>query len=147
MVLPGTCVIFHNKPGNRMSWGHHGTPGCYICPSLEHYRCIQCYIPTTGIVHITDTLQYILKTFAFPKTKTEDDIQQAIGDIIEIMHDPPNTLPFSSNGYAQKCDQPDFSYVTAKYISASPEKLQFPPILLQSQTKIHHWHSWPIHLH
>ena len=57
---------------------------------------MQCYIPATGIVRITDTLQYIPKAFVFPKTTTEDYLQQAIGDIIAIMKNPPKTLPFLS---------------------------------------------------
>ena len=72
MAPPGTHVIVHNNTGNQTSWDHHGTPSCYIGPSLDHYRCMQCYIPTTGIVSITDTLQYTTKEFVFPKTSTED---------------------------------------------------------------------------
>ena len=54
----------------------------YIGTSLDQYICIQCYMPAYGTVRITDTLQYILKEFAFPKTTTEDYFQQAIVDII-----------------------------------------------------------------
>ena len=82
MAPPGTRVIVYDKPGKRTSWGHNNTPGCYIGPSLDQYRCMQCYMPATEIVRIIDTLQYIPKTFAFPKTATEDYLQQAIGDII-----------------------------------------------------------------
>ena len=70
MALPGTRVILHEKPGNITSWGHHCTPGWYIGPSLDYYRYLQCYMPTTGIVRITDTLQYIPKIFALPTTTT-----------------------------------------------------------------------------
>ena len=42
-------------------------------------------MPATEILRIHDTLKYILKAFAFPKTTTEDYLQQAIGDIISIM--------------------------------------------------------------
>ena len=56
MAPTGTRVIVNDKPGNRMSWVYNGTPDCYIGPSLDHYRCMQCYIPATGTVRITDTL-------------------------------------------------------------------------------------------
>ena len=59
-------------------------------------------MPETVILRITDTLQYILKAFSFPKTPKEDYFQQAIGDIIEMMKDPPKTLPFLSYGDATK---------------------------------------------
>ena len=63
------------------------------------------YMTVTGIVRITDTLQYITKTFALPKTTTEDYLQQAIGDIITIMKDPPKTLPFFPMVMQKKCNQ------------------------------------------
>ena len=85
MVPSETRVIVHKKSGNCTSWGHHGTTGFCIGPPLDHYRCMQCYIPTTGIVRITYTLQYIPKAFSFPKTTTEDSLQQAIEDIIAII--------------------------------------------------------------
>ena len=94
MAPPETCVMVHDKPGNFSSWVYHGTPGWYIGPSIYHYICMQCYMPTTDIVRITDTLQYILKEFALPKTTKEDYLQQAIGEIIAIMKDSPKTLPY-----------------------------------------------------
>ena len=56
----------------------------------------------TGIVRITDTLQYTPKAFSFPKTTTEDYLQQEIGDIIAVMKDPLKIIPFSLNGDATK---------------------------------------------
>ena len=73
-----TLVIVHEKPGNFTSWDHHDTPGWYIGSSLDYYTYTQCYMPATIIVLITDTLQYIPKTFVSPKTTTEDYLQQAI---------------------------------------------------------------------
>ena len=78
MELPGTRMIVHEKPGNRTSWVHNVTPGWYIGLSLDHYRFMQCYMHATGIVRITDTLQYTPNTFAFPTTTTEDYLHQAI---------------------------------------------------------------------
>ena len=94
MAPPGTHVIVHNRPGNHTPWEHRDTQGWYIGTSLEHYRCMQCYMPATGKIIITETLQYIPKTIYFPKTTTEDYLQQEIGDIIAIMKYLPKTLPF-----------------------------------------------------
>ena len=102
MAPPGTSGVFHYKPGNRTSWFHHDTQGWYIGPSLDHYICMQCYMPATGIVRITDTFQYIPKAFAFPKTSIEDYLQQSIGDMILIMKDPPKTITFLYYVYAKK---------------------------------------------
>ena len=79
MTPPVTRMIVRDKPSNRTPWGNYGTPGWYIGPSLNHYRCMQCYMPATFIVRIIDTLQYILKAFDLPKTSTEDYLQQSIG--------------------------------------------------------------------
>ena len=57
MAPPITRVIVYDKPVNRTSWGRYGTPGWYIGPSLDHYIFMQCYMPATGIVRITYTLQ------------------------------------------------------------------------------------------
>ena len=61
MEPPGNRVTVHYKTDNQTSWGHHDTPGWYIGPYFDHYRCMQCYMPATGIVIITGTLQYIPK--------------------------------------------------------------------------------------
>ena len=96
MAPPGTRVILHDKTGNQTSWGHHGKQGWYIGTSLDHYMCMQCYKPATGIVRITDTLQYTPKAFVSPKTTTEDYLQQAIGEILAIINNLTNSLPFLS---------------------------------------------------
>ena len=66
MAPPGTHVLVHDKAGNYTPWGHHGTPGWYIGPSLENYRCMQCYMPATGILRITYPPIYPKGIF-FPK--------------------------------------------------------------------------------
>ena len=93
-------MVFYNKPVNCTSWDNYITPVWYIGPSLYHYRLMQCYITATDIVSITDTLQYIPKSFAFLKTSTEDYLSQAIGDITSIIQDTPKTLPFLFYGDA-----------------------------------------------
>ena len=90
----------------------------------------------TGIVRITDTLQYIPKAFAFPKTTTEDYLQQEIGDIIEIMKDPTKTLPFLSYGYETKNAINHIPHIMQRSISHPHLKiLPLPPMLPQSQNE------------
>ena len=55
-------------------------------------------MPTTEIARITDKLQYIPKSFTFPKITTEYYIRQNISYIIAIIKDLPKTLPFLSYG-------------------------------------------------
>ena len=84
MAPTGIHVIVHDKPGKRTSWSHHDTSGWYIGTSLDHYRCIKCYMPVTGILRIIDTLQYTPKAFVFPKTTTEYYLQQTIGEKLQL---------------------------------------------------------------
>ena len=94
-------------------------------------------MPATGILRITDTLQYIPKEFAFPKTTTKYDLQKAIGDMIAITKDPPNTLTFLSYGDATKNVINQISHILK--ISTSQPRLQILPlplILPQTQSEI-----------
>ena len=63
MEPPGTHVVVHVKPGICTSWSHQEIIGWYISPYLDHYRCIQCYMPATSILCINNTLQYTQKHF------------------------------------------------------------------------------------
>ena len=47
LAPPGTKVLIHHKPGHRHSWDPHGQEGLYIGPSLQHYRCVKCFIPSS----------------------------------------------------------------------------------------------------
>ena len=136
MEPTGTRVIVHDKPGNRTSWGHHVTPVWYIGPSLDHYRCIQRYMPVTGIVRITDTLQYTPKAFAFQKTTTEDYLQQAIGDIISIIKNPSKTLTFLSYGDATKNAINHIAHILHRSTSQTRlQNLPLPPLLPQTHNE------------
>ena len=102
MAPPGTRVVVHDKPVQRASWAHHGTPAWYIGPSLDHYRTMKCYMPATGSVRYTDTLKFIPATFKSLKTTAEDYLRQSVVDMIASLQDPPKTLPFLTYGDATK---------------------------------------------
>ena len=135
MAPPRTRVVVHDKPDNCRSWGHHGTLGWYIGPSLGHYRFIQCYMTKTGIVCITDTLKYIPKSFDLIKTKTEDYLRQAIGNILAITQDPPKTLHLLSYGYETNNAISQITH-SLKRVKSRPCLTILPllSMLLQSQT-------------
>ena len=64
LAPPGTRIILHLKPEKRPSWGFHGEDGWYIGPSLNHYRCVKCFIPQTGREKDADTVEFF--RIAFP---------------------------------------------------------------------------------
>lgn len=86
MAPPGTKVVAHVKTKVRSSFGFHGTSGFYIAPTLEHYRCVQCYIPSTRQVLIEDTVQFFPHKIKFPSVSINDHLLNAIDDIISILH-------------------------------------------------------------
>jgi hypothetical protein len=50
----GTKVVIHEKTDKCKTWSTHGIDGWYIGPALEHYRCVDCYIPATHSTRIAD---------------------------------------------------------------------------------------------
>ena len=86
---PGTKVLAHAKPDNRASWAPHGDEGWYVGPSMDHYRCVNCYFPKTRSQRDVDTVTFFPKVVTFPEVKTEDFLKQAALDIISILTKPP----------------------------------------------------------
>ena len=72
LAPPGTKVVVHLKPDQRASWAYYGEEGWYISPSMEHYRCVKCYLSSTARERDVDTLQFFPKTVPFPDISTED---------------------------------------------------------------------------
>ena len=87
MAPPGTKIVAHTKPNKRDSFGYHGQDGYYVGPALEHYRCVQCYIPITRSVIIADTVQFFPCKIKFPSISINDHLLHAVEDIISILHD------------------------------------------------------------
>ena len=94
MASPGTKTIIHIKPDNRPSWGSRGKEGWYIGPSLDHYRCVKCYLPFTRSEIDADTVTFLPKTVQFPEVTISDFLKQAATDIITLLKHPPHpTVP------------------------------------------------------
>ena len=86
LAPPGTRVIAHEKPQQRGTWDPHGVNGWYVGPALEHYRCITCYIPTTGKERVVDTVQWFPHVVPIPAASTDDYLRQAVADIIALLN-------------------------------------------------------------
>ena len=86
LAPPGTRVIAHEKPQQRGTWDPHGVNGWYVGPALEHYRCITCYIPSTGKERVVDTVQWFPHVVPIPAASTDDYLRQAVADIIALLN-------------------------------------------------------------
>ena len=82
-------------------------------------------MPSNGLVRISNNLQYILKTFAFPKTTTEEYLQQAIGDIIAFMKYPLKKVLLLYYGVATRNAINQISHILHR--STSQPRLQIYP--------------------
>ena len=88
--------MVHEKPKQRNTWAYHAIDGW--CPSLDHYRCFKCFIPSTGGVRDANTVKLMPRQIPFPKITTEDYLLPSATDILHILKNPPPSLPSLSYG-------------------------------------------------
>ena len=94
----GTRVLVHEKPENCCTWAPYGTNGWSIGPYLEHYLCVEYYIPSTHSTIIAGTVEFISTVTPIPKTSLEDYLRQSITYIMSLLEDPNLTVPSLSFG-------------------------------------------------
>ena len=98
MAPPGTKVIIHSKPNTRASWDPRGMVGFYTGPALQHYRCCTCFVLKTRAERVTDTLTFIPAKIPIPELDATAHLHQAVDDILTIIKNPHNNLPFLQAG-------------------------------------------------
>ena len=92
MAPPGTKVLVHIKSSTRPTWGSHGREGWHTGPSLNHYRCVKCFISNTRAEIDNNTVDFFSKNINFPGVTIEDFLKQTASDIVAIFKTPPNPL-------------------------------------------------------
>eukprot|EP00957_Ditylum_brightwellii_P127510 9724036-Ditylum_brightwellii.AAC.1 len=98
----GCKVVVNKKTDQSSSYGYHGSDGWYIGPSFEHYRCLKCFLPSTGAVVDTDTLDIIEHDIPIPVLSGKELIQQAIAEIIHRLKNLTKVLPTFYKGNEAK---------------------------------------------
>ena len=68
---PGTKVVVHSKPDQCLTWYLSGEEGWYVGPSMNYYRCVQCYFPRTNQVRDCDTVTFIPHEYPFLEVNLE----------------------------------------------------------------------------
>ena len=91
LAPPGTKIVTHIKSGKRGTWELNGEVGWYVGPSMQHYRCVECYFPRTKQVRTCDTVTFFPTNVPFPKVTLVDFLKQAATDIVTILTHPPST--------------------------------------------------------
>ena len=82
---PGTRVLVHETTKQCATFAPHGVNGWYIGPSLDHYRCYNCYIPLTAGTHDAISLDWFPHQIPFPKVTTYDYLTQTAKDMLAII--------------------------------------------------------------
>ena len=99
---PGTKILVHSKPSKRASWEFHGVEGWYVGPSLQHYRCVRCYIPKTRSEIISDTIKFIPNHIPIPEPSLEDVLTNTLQDLTNVLNTNATTLPALQNNTAKQ---------------------------------------------
>ena len=55
LAPPGTKAIVHLKNNQRGTWAPKGVEAWYIGPCMNHYRCLNFYIPSTCGERVSDS--------------------------------------------------------------------------------------------
>ena len=92
---PGMKVVAHVAPEDQATWDLNGESCWYIGPSMNHYRCVQCYFPKTGRVKDVSRIEIIPHSIQIPEVILTDYLRQAAGDIVSILQTPPSTTALS----------------------------------------------------
>ena len=76
LAPPVTKLIVHENSENPRPWSPYGTNGWYVGPSMEYYRCVQCFMPAISSVRKIHILTFFPSATPFPKMDTEYYLQQ-----------------------------------------------------------------------
>jgi hypothetical protein len=99
LAPPGTRVIVHVTPAQHPNMGLHGVDGWYVGPSIEHYRCHKCYIPSTFGVCDALTIDWFPHNVPFPKVTADEYLHQTANDMLTLIQDKTtHPIPFLTYG-------------------------------------------------
>ena len=102
LAIPGTKVLVHEMPKQRNTWAQHGIPGFYIGPSMEHYRCFKCYIPSTNATRDSPTIEWFPTTIKFPTVTTDVYLKQTADDMLALLQPAKDQSPIPDLTYGSK---------------------------------------------
>ena len=95
VVPPGIKALAHDKQANIFTWAMNRQEGWTIGPSLEHYRCIKCFLQSTRSVRNVVTVTFFPRDIPIPKVGLDAFLRQVATDIITILIAPPSTTTLS----------------------------------------------------
>jgi hypothetical protein len=88
LAPPGTRAVIFEDPDTRESWAPHGKLAWYLGPAPEHYRCYRLYIPETGGIRTSGTVDFFPHYSTVPKLSSADAAAHAARDLIVAIENP-----------------------------------------------------------
>ena len=119
LAPPGTKVMVHSKPSKRASFAYHGQEGWYIGPSLEHYRCVKCYMPSTHAEVDADTVKFIPNVVPIPEADISTHLKNSVNDLVHLLAHPNKHLPLLQNQTSRNA-----LITIAKLLNSNQNKVQ-----------------------
>jgi hypothetical protein len=98
LAPPGTRVVVHVTPDQRPNMAPHGVDAWYVGPSIEHYRCYKCYVPSSSGVRDALTVDWFPHNVPFPKVTTDDYLRQTATDMLTLLQDKTTPIPSLTYG-------------------------------------------------
>ena len=85
-IAPAGCrVLVHNRPKERGAWEDRGIEGFYISQAPDHYRNFTCYIPSTGGLRVSNTVEFFPQNCKMPYTNSTDIIALMLGELKDLL--------------------------------------------------------------
>ena len=132
LAPPGMKILIHNKTDKEESWGMRSTEGFYVGSDLSHYRCITGFKADSRREVVTDPVTFIPHKIPVPSMNINDCLHQALDDILDILHHPPDNLPSISAGCATKQAVQQVAEALRQTITVPTYKEQIVPSIPQN---------------
>ena len=101
LAPPGTHVVVHVTPAQCHNMAPHGIDGWHANPSIEHYHCHKCYIPSTFGVRDALTIDWFPNNVPFPRVNADEYLRQTANNMLTLIRDkathPIPSLTYGSN--------------------------------------------------
>ena len=101
MAPLGKITLVYDKPHNRGSWAPQVHEGCYVSPSILHYRCLKLYTPKTSKERVSDNTKLFPATLTLPIISSKDTETHADADLTHYLLNPTTTSQLISLGDKQ----------------------------------------------
>ena len=90
---PGSEMIMHENPNQRMTFGYNAKKAWYIAPCFKHYQTFKGILPSTGSEIMSDTVQSKNNAIAIPQLTPYNRILEAARQLENEIKQQPKRSP------------------------------------------------------